>query len=80
MLTRQKGFNDKRGIGYNNVKHKYKSKTTFVKRAYKHRRTATCSYCCKEGHIKFARPYRCKDKYIIKNSFPLQLRGQIKQI
>ena len=75
MLTRQKGFNDKRGIGYNNVTHNYKSKTTFIKSAYKHRRTPTCSYCCKEGHIKFACPYRRKDNYIIKNSFRLELRG-----
>ena len=80
MLRRQKGFNDKRGIGYNNVTHNYKSKTTFIKSAYKHRRTPTCSYCCKEGHIKFACPYRRKDNYIIKISFPLELRRRIKQI
>ena len=30
MLTRQKRFNDKRGIGYNNATHNYKSKSTFV--------------------------------------------------
>ena len=63
MLKRQKRYNDKRGIGYNNVTHNYKSKTTFVKSAYKHRHTPTCSYCCKEGHIKFACPYRCKEIY-----------------
>ena len=80
MLTRQKGSNDKRGIGYNNATQNYKSKTTFIKSAYKHRRLLTCSFCCKEGHLKFACPYRRKDKYIIKNSFPLESRGQIKQI
>ena len=80
MLTRQKELNDKCDIGYNNVTHNYKSKTTFVKSAYKHRRTPTCSYCCKEGHIKFACSYRRKDKYIIKNSFSLDLRGQIKKM
>ena len=48
MLTRQKGSNDKRGIGYNNATHNYKSKTTFVKSAYKHRRSPTCSFCCKQ--------------------------------
>ena len=80
MLTRQKGFNDKRGIGYNNVTHNYKSKTSFVNSAYKHRRIPTYSFCCKERHIKFACPYRRKDKCIIKNSFPLELRGQINQI
>ena len=63
ILSCQKGSNDKRGIGYNNVTHNYKSKTTFVKSLYKHRRTPTCSYCCKEGHIKFACPYRCKEIY-----------------
>ena len=80
MLTRQKGLNDKRGIGYNNITHNYKSKTTFVKNAYKHRRTPTCSYCCKEGHIKFACPYRRKENHIIKNYFPLESHGKIKQI
>ena len=80
MITRQKGLNDKRGIGFNNVTHNYKIKTTFFKSSYKHRRTHTCSYCCKEGHIKFACQYRRKDNYIIKNSFPLELCGQIKQI
>ena len=38
MLTQQKGFNDKCGIGYYNSKHNYKSQTTFVKSVYKHRR------------------------------------------
>ena len=80
MLTRQKGSNDKRGIGYNNATQNYKSKTTFIKSAYKHRRLLTCSFCCKEGHLKFACPYRRKDNYIIKNSFSFELREQIKQI
>ena len=80
MLTRQKGSNDKHAIGYNNGKHNYKSKTTFVKSAYKHRRLPTCSFCCKEGHLKFACPYKRKDNYIIKNSFPFELCEQIKQI
>ena len=53
MLSRQKGSNNKRDIGYNNATHNYKSKTTFVKSAYKHRRLPTCSFCCKEGHLKF---------------------------
>ena len=43
MLTRQKGSNDKCGIGYNNAKHNYTSQTTFVKSAYKHRRMPTYS-------------------------------------
>ncbi|XP_057520838.1 photosystem II D2 protein-like [Amaranthus tricolor] len=80
MLTCQKGSNDKRGIGNNNVTHDYKSKTTFVKSAYKHRRIPTCSFCCKEGHLKFACPYRHKDNYISKNSFPFELSEQIKKI
>ena len=69
MLILQKGSNDKRGIGYNNATHNYKSKTTFVKSAYKHRRLPTCSFCCKEGHLKFACPYKRKDNYTIKNHF-----------
>ena len=48
MLTQQKGSDDKHGIGYNNAIHNYKSKTTFVKSAYKHRRSPTCSFCCKQ--------------------------------
>ena len=73
MLTWQKGSNDKRNIGYN-PKHNYKSQTTFVKSAYKHRRMPTCSYCYKEGHLKFACPHKCKDNYINKNTFPYELR------
>ena len=80
MLTQQKSTSDKRGIGYNHVTHNYKSKTTFVKGANKHKRTPTCTFCCKKGHIRFACPYRRKDDYIIKNSFPFELREQIKQI
>ena len=67
MLTRQKGSNDKRGIGYNNATHNHKSKTTFVKTAYKHKHSPTCSFCCKEGHHKLCL-YRRKDNYIIQNS------------
>ena len=74
ILTRQKGSNDKCGNSYNNVTHNYKSKTTFVKSAYKHKRLPTCSFCCKEAHLKFECPYRRKDNYIIKNSFPFELR------
>ena len=55
MLTRQKGSNDKRGIGNNNATHK--SQSTFVQSAYKHRRLLTCSYCCKEGHLISSRIY-----------------------
>ena len=69
MLTRQKGSNDKRGIGYINAKHNYKSQTTFDKSTYKHRHMPTCSYCYKEGHLKFGCPYKRKDNYIIKNTF-----------
>ena len=56
MLTRQKGLNDKRGIGYNNVTHNNKSKTIFVKSTYKHRSIPTCSFCYKEGHLKLHVP------------------------
>ena len=80
MLTRQKPSSDKRGIGYNNVTYNYKRNTTFVKSAYKSKRTPTCTFCCKKGHIRIACPYRRKDKHIIENSFPYELRGQIKQI
>ena len=79
MLTRQKESNDKRGIGYNNAIHNYKSQITFVKSAYKHS-LSTCSYCCKDGHLTFAYPYKRKDNYIIKNTFPYELGKQIKQI
>ena len=80
MVSWQKGSNDKCCIGYNNATHNYKSKTTFGKSAYKHRRLPTCFFCCKEGHLMFACPYRRKDNYIIKNSFLFELREQIKQI
>ena len=79
MLKRQKGSNDKHGIGYNNATHNYKSQTTFVKSAYKHRRLPIFSFCCKE-HFKFACPYKRKDNYIIKNTIPFELCEQIKQI
>ena len=65
ILTRLKASNDRIGIGYNIVKHKYKSRTTFVKSATKYRCAPTCFYCCKEEHLKFA--------FIIKNTFPFEL-------
>ena len=80
MLTRQKGSNDKHGIGYNKATHNYKSQNTFVKGAYKHRRLPICSYCCKEGHFKFVCPHKRKDNYIIKNTFSYELHEQIKKI
>ena len=40
----------------------------------------TCSYCCKEGHLKLAYLYKRKDNYIIKNTFPYELHEQIKYI
>ena len=54
MLTRQKTPNDKHGISYRKAKNNYKNHTTFVKSSSKYRRAPTCSYCCKQGHLKFA--------------------------
>ena len=53
MHIQKKRSND---IGYNNAKYNYKSQTTFVESAYKHRHMATCSYCSKEEHLSLQVP------------------------
>ena len=39
-----------------------------------------CFYCCQIGHVKVTCPFRRIDSQTIKNTFPLQLKGQIKQV
>ena len=80
MLTCQKLSNDKHGIGFNNARFNYKSRTTFIKSSTKYRHEPSYSYCCKEGYPKLFCFYRRKDNYIIKNTFPFELREQVKQI
>ena len=48
MITWQKGSKDKRGIDYNNATHNYKSQTTFVRSAYKHKCLPTCFFVAKK--------------------------------
>jgi hypothetical protein len=67
----------KHGIGYNPNFPK-KTNTVFVKA--KSKKSPTCSYCCKIGHVRFTCPFRRTEPHIIRNNFPLQLKGQIKQI
>ena len=72
--------NYKHGIGFNNAKYNYMNRTTFVKSSAIYRHVPSCSYCCKEGHLKFACPYRRKDSYIIKNTFSFEIREHVRQI
>ena len=78
MLGEQQTFLNKSGIGYNKNFPK-KSTTTFVK-ARGNWRTPTCFFCCKKGHVKETCPYRRKDPYILRNTFPFLLKEQVKQV
>ena len=77
MLGANQPSLNKNGIGYN-PKFPMKNQTIFVKAGS--RRTPKCFYCGKLGHVKVTCPYRRRDPHIIKNNFPYQLKGQIKQI
>ena len=77
MLGGQKASLNKHGIGYF-PKFPQKAKTTFVKAGtYK---SFNCFHCGKSGHKRVTRPYRRNESHIMRNTFPYQLRGKIKQI
>ena len=67
----------KHGIGYNPNFFK-KNNTVFVKA--RNQNSPKFFYCCKFGHVKLTCPFRRIESYIIKNAFPVQLKGQVRQI
>ena len=77
MLGESQSSLKKSGIGYNPNFPK-KANTTFVKS--RGRRLPICHHCGKSGHVKVTCPYRRRDPHIVRNNFPYQLKGQIKQI
>ena len=68
---------NKHGIGYNPNFPK-KSTTKFVKAQSRH--TPTCFHYNHTGHVKWNCPFRRTEPHILRNSFPYQLKGHIKQI
>ncbi|XP_021741936.1 uncharacterized protein LOC110708138 [Chenopodium quinoa] len=78
MLGEHQSSLNKSGLGYNKNFPK-KNPTTFVK-AKDNWRTPTCFYCCRKGHTKLTCPFRRNDPHIVKNSFPVYFRDQVKQI
>ena len=78
MLGENQSSLNKHGLGYNRNFPKI-SVTTFVK-AKKHWHTPTCFYCCKKGHTKITCPYKRRDPQTIKNTYPVNLRDQVKHI
>ena len=78
MLGENQSSLNKHGLGYNK-KFSKTNVTTFVK-AKKHWHTPTCFYCCKKGHTKITCPYKRRDPQIIKNTYPVNLRDQVKHI
>ena len=78
MMGEQKSSLNKNGIGYHRSNPR-KPTTTFVKvKGSIH--MPTCFYCCKKGHVKSTCPYKRNDPYIIRNTYPLCLTKQVKQI
>ena len=63
------------GIGFNPTFAK-KSSTKFVKA----KSAPTCFHCNHVGHVKWTCPFRRTEPHILRNSFPYQLKGQIRQI
>lgn len=76
----------KKGIGYVSPTTGYDdtysklSKIVFEKASNKNWKGPKCHYCCRIGHKVITCPYKRRDPQTIKNSFPMMLREQVKQV
>ena len=81
MLESQQYYRDRKGIGYSPKHDKIiERNTTFVKSSNQIWRKSKCHFCGRIGHKYGTCPFRRNDPHIIKNSFPILLRSQVKQI
>ena len=85
LMGQQRSLN-KKGLGYSppsigkHDNHSSKFKTVFVKASIKNWGSPKCHYCCRVGHKVMSCPYKRRDPYILRNTFPTMLREQVRQV